>query len=50
MEVLKILIAGAVAIGLATAVLLPDRQTVPVLGAAQKFTTGTLHTAITGSS
>lgn len=50
MDILKTLIAGAVAIGLVTAVLLPDRKTVPVLGAAQKFTTGTLHTAITGNS
>ncbi len=48
MEVLKILIAGAVTIGLATAVLLPDRQTVPVLKAATGFTTGTLNTAIKG--
>jgi len=47
-DVLKILIAGAVAIGMATAVLLPGRQTVPVLGAATKFTTGTLRTAIRG--
>jgi hypothetical protein len=50
MDLLKMLIAGAVAIGLATAVLLPDRQTTSVLGAAQKFTSGTLHTAITGNS
>lgn len=48
MDVLKTLIAGAVAIGMLTAVLLPDRQTVPVLGAVTKFTTGTLHTAIRG--
>lgn len=48
MDVLKTLIAGAVLIGLATAVLLPDRQTVPVIGAATKFTTGTLNTAIKG--
>lgn len=48
MDVLKVLIAGAVAIGMATAVLLPDRQTVPVLGAATRFTTGTLGTAIRG--
>jgi hypothetical protein len=48
MEILKTLIAGAVAIGLATAVLLPDRQTVPVIGAATEFTTGTLNTAIKG--
>ena len=50
MDLLKTLIAGAVAIGLATAVLLPDRQTVPVIGAATKFTTGALHTSITGNS
>lgn len=48
MDILKTLIAGAVAIGLATAVLLPDRQTVPVIGAATKFTTGTIGTAIKG--
>jgi len=47
-DVLKILIAGAVAIGMATAVLLPNRQTVPVLRAATNFTTGVLHTSITG--
>jgi hypothetical protein len=47
-DLVKILLAGAVAIGMATAVLLPDRQTVPVLGAVTKFTTGTLGTAIKG--
>lgn len=50
MDILKTLIAGAVAIGLATAVLLPDRQTPAVLNAAKGFTTGTLHTAITGNA
>ena len=48
MELAKLLIAGAVAIGMATAVLLPNRQTVPVLRAATGFTTGVLHTSITG--
>ena len=48
MDAVKTLIAGAVAIGLATAVLLPGRQTVPVLGAVTNFTTGTLGTAIKG--
>ena len=49
MDVIKTLIAGAVAIGLATAVLLPDRQTVPVLKAGTGLITGTLHTAVTGN-
>jgi len=39
---------GIVGIGLATAVLLPDRQTVPVIGAFRTLFTGSLHTAITG--
>jgi len=33
---------------MATAVLLPDRQTVPVLGAIQRLFTGSLGTAIRG--
>jgi len=37
-----------VAIGMATALLLPDRQTVPVIGAVQKLFTGALGTAIQG--
>ena len=49
MDIVKTLIAGAVAIGMATAVLLPNRQTVPVLKAATGFTTGVLHTSITGA-
>lgn len=48
MDVFKALIAGAVAIGMATAVLLPDRQTVPVIKAGTGFVTGTLGTAIKG--
>jgi hypothetical protein len=47
-DVLKTFIAGLVAIGLATAVLLPDRKTASVIGAAQGFTSGTLNTAIKG--
>jgi hypothetical protein len=50
MDLLKTLLGGAVAIGMATAVLLPGRQTVPVLNAAQKFVSGTLHTSITGAA
>jgi hypothetical protein len=41
-------VVGIVAIGMATAVLLPDRQTVPVIGAIRQLGTGSLHTAITG--
>jgi hypothetical protein len=37
-----------VAIGMATALLLPDRQTVPVIGAIQKLFSGALGTAIQG--
>jgi hypothetical protein len=37
-----------VAVGMATAVLLPNRQTVPVLGAIQKLFSGALGTAIQG--
>lgn len=48
MDILQTLIAGAVAIGMLTAVLLPNRQTVPVLNAANRFVTGVLHTSITG--
>lgn len=48
MDVIKTLIAGAVAIGMATAVLLPDRQTVPVIKAGTGFVTGSLNTAIKG--
>jgi hypothetical protein len=37
-----------VAVGMVTALLLPDRQTVPVLGAVQKLFSGALGTAIQG--
>ena len=36
MDIFKALIAGVVLIGMATAVLLPDRQTGPVIGAATR--------------
>jgi len=39
---------GIVGIGMATAVLLPGRQTVGVLGAIQKLFQGSLDTAIKG--
>ncbi|HLK00473.1 MAG TPA: hypothetical protein VKU39_11270 [Streptosporangiaceae bacterium] len=48
MDALKTLIAGAVAIGLATAVLLPGRKTPDVIKAMADFTRKTLGTAITG--
>lgn len=37
-----------VAVGMATALLLPNRQTVPVIGAIQKLFSGSLSTAING--
>lgn len=39
---------GIVAIGMATALLLPGRQTVGVIGAIQKLFSGSLGTAIKG--
>jgi hypothetical protein len=39
---------GLVAIGFATAILLPGRQTVPAVKAAGGFVQGGLRTAITG--
>jgi hypothetical protein len=39
---------GIVAIGMATALLLPGRQTVGVIGAVQKLFSGALGTAIQG--
>ena len=39
---------AVVAIGMATALLLPDRQTVPVIGAIQRLFQGALGTAIQG--
>jgi hypothetical protein len=46
--VIQTLVAGLVTIGLATAVLLPGRQTPQVIGAAQKLLSGSLDTAIRG--
>jgi hypothetical protein len=40
--------AGLIAIGLVTALLLPGRQTVPVLNAGRNLIQGTESTAITG--
>jgi len=37
-----------VAVGMVTALLLPNRQTVPVIGAIQRLFTGALGTAIQG--
>jgi hypothetical protein len=37
-----------VGVGMVTALLLPNRQTVPVLGAIQKLFSGSLNTAIQG--
>lgn len=48
MSTLQKVALGVVGIGMATAVLLPDRQTVPVIGAIRQLFTGSLHTAITG--
>lgn len=39
---------AVVAIGMATALLLPDRQTVPVIAAIQRLFSGALGTAIQG--
>lgn len=39
---------GVVGIGMATALLLPGRQTVPVIGAVSKLFQGSLGTAIRG--
>lgn len=39
---------GIVGIGMATAVLLPGRQTVPVINALRKLFQGSLNTAIKG--
>jgi hypothetical protein len=41
---------GIVAIGMATAVLLPGRNTVGVINAIRQLFTGGLHTAITGAA
>lgn len=41
-------LAGLIAIGVITAMTLPGRQTVPVLGGVQKLVSGTEDTAIRG--
>jgi hypothetical protein len=48
MKALTILVAGVVTIGLATALTLPGRQTVGVIGATGTATKGVLGTAISG--
>jgi len=48
MKPLELLVAGLVSIGLATAVLLPGRQTVAVIKAGTGLLTGSLGTAIKG--
>lgn len=50
MKVAEQIALGIVAIGMATAVLLPDRQTVGVINALRQLFTGGLHTAITGAA
>lgn len=47
-QVLQTFVAGIVAIGMATAVLLPGRQTPAVLKAAGGVLQGSLKTAISG--
>lgn len=49
-EALKTFIAGVVAIGMATAVLLPGRQTIGAINAGTNLLKGTLGTAISGKS
>lgn len=48
MDALKLLIAGGVAIGLATAVLSPGRQTIGAINSAGTAASGFLGTAIKG--
>lgn len=48
MTTLEKFVMGAIAIGMITALTLPDRQTARVLDAATRFTTGVLRTSITG--
>lgn len=49
-DAVKTFVAGGVAIGMATAVLLPGRQTVGVITATGKAGSGFLGTAITGKA
>ncbi len=46
MSIIEKFLMGVVTIGMATTVLLPDRQTVGVLGAVEKLITGALGTAM----
>lgn len=48
MNALKLLIAGGVAIGLATAILSPGRQTIGAINSAGNAASGFLGTAIKG--
>jgi hypothetical protein len=48
MSIVQKIAMGIVAIGMATAVLLPGRNTVGVIGAFQKLFQGSLGTAIEG--
>lgn len=47
-DTLKLFVAGLVSIGIATAVLLPGRQTVQTIGAVGTAGSGLLGTAIRG--
>lgn len=47
-QAVQTLVAGLVGIGMATAVLLPGRQTPAVIDAIRRLLTGGLRTAITG--
>jgi hypothetical protein len=44
------IVGGVTLVMVLTAVLLPDRQTVPVLNAAKNLSVGVEHTAITGQT
>lgn len=48
MKIAQTFVAGLVMIGMATALLLPDRQTPKVINAIQKLLSGSLDTAIKG--
>lgn len=47
-KTLQIFVTGVVSIGIATAIFLPGRQTIGVINAGGKATSGVLGTAITG--
>jgi hypothetical protein len=50
MTVAQTFVGGLVLAMVATAVLLPGRQTVPALNSAKNLITGAEHTAITGAN